>query len=274
MEKDKKYRRIGWITSALTQVVLLVLFYFLVAWREPFPPIPSFGIELSFGLEDEGRGSEPLSAVEPQEESADELTEAEESVEQVDPNETDSEEITETPDDTAPLEIPTVEQPSADVSKPAEEMKPAQEASAKAVEPKKQTADPRAEMPPAETSNENRGDTPEEGAQGKEEGSLDGRALMGEQGAGEGASLQMTGWIWDTKPQPKDDSSESGKIVYQIKVDDEGFVVGVELISSTVSPLVERQYRQSIERLTFSKTSSYSPAPFSTGTVTFIIRSR
>ena len=38
-------------------VPLLILFFFLLAWKEPFPPIPEYGIELNFGIDNQGSGT-------------------------------------------------------------------------------------------------------------------------------------------------------------------------------------------------------------------------
>ncbi|MEO1256496.1 MAG: hypothetical protein AAFY41_16640, partial [Bacteroidota bacterium] len=46
--EDEKNKRIGWLTSIGTQLLLIVIFYFIIAWKEPFPPIPEYGIELGF----------------------------------------------------------------------------------------------------------------------------------------------------------------------------------------------------------------------------------
>lgn len=293
-EKEKKYRRISWIASISVQLVLLLLFYFLIAWREPDPPIPSYGIELAFGLENVGSGPKPVTTPEPAEEvvqkeqaseetsdetaeenSVDEAVETEsveEPVEEVD--EVQETPVTDQPSPTVVEEVKKpVEQPKKEVVK--EEVKkttPKPEVE----QPKKSEVQKEALMPKADQgeTNNSSGETNKDGREGKEEGTIDGRALMGDQGSSNGASLQMSGWVWDFKPDPKDNSSEEGKIVYKIKVDQDGYIVGIELVSSTVSPTVERFYRQSIERLSFSKTNDYKPAPMSTGTITFIIRSK
>jgi hypothetical protein len=85
----------------------------------------------------------------------------------------------------------------------------------------------------------------------------------------------MTGWVWDFPPKPDDTSSENGKIVFEIVVDDMGDLISVRTIEKTVSPEVERIYRMEVEKLTFSATSDNSiPAPVSKGKITFLIRSR
>lgn len=292
-QKEKKYRKIGWISSIATQLVMLILFYFLIAWKEPFPPIPSYGIELSFGMENTGTGNKPVSSPEPKMEESEEPTEEiiEEPVEEVLPEEIlPEEEIVEEftePEAKESAEVPISETPSPDVTDDTktEEVKtdpvipkeePKKDKPAKKEE-KKPAINPAATMPAANESNEvndSKGTTEEKGSEGKEEGTIDGRALMGEQGTSDGASLSLAGWGWVKPPDPKDQSSESGKIVYRIKVDEEGYLIGIELVTSTVSPVVERYYRQSVEKLEFYKTSSQESAPVSTGTITFIIRAK
>lgn len=289
-DQEKKYRRAGWITSAGVQLALLILFYFLIAWKEPFPPIPSYGIELSFGIEQSGRGEPPVSAPQPVEEVEEYSDDTEETEEET------SEEASEP--DVEPLEelpieennVPVSETPSPDVVETKPEKK--EEVNEKTQPEKKEPEKPKAEkkeevkeekpLNPAATMsqsndselNTSSGEDAKEGIAGKKEGTIDGRALMGEQGASNGASLQMAGWVWDFTPQPKDQSTESGKIVYRIKIDQDGYIIGVDLISSTVSLDVERYYKQSVERLSFSKTNEYKPAATSSGTITFIIRSK
>jgi len=278
LEKEKKYRRIGFWTAILTQVVMLILFYFLIAWKEPFPPIPSYGIELSFGLDQSGQGEVAPATPEPQEVT-------EESETQEEPTE-DPEEVVETAEPAAEevieeseiSEEPVTETPSPDVVERVEEPKPKPEP-VKTAEPtkeiKKEEPKPANTQTKSETPSPSQGNTNEPGDEGKKEGKLDDRALYGSQGGGEnGASLQMAGWVWDAKPNPQDKSDETGKIVYKIKIDDEGYIIDIELQSSTVTPAIERLYRQSVERLSFSKTSDYKPAPTSSGTITFIIQTK
>ncbi len=106
-------------------------------------------------------------------------------------------------------------------------------------------------------------------------GTLDDRALYGNRGTlSNGSSLQMAGWVWDARPNPNYKTDESGKIVYKIKIDDEGYIIDIQLQSSTVKPAVERLYRQSVERLSFSKASDFKPKRITTGTITFLMQSK
>jgi hypothetical protein len=62
----------------------------------------------------------------------------------------------------------------------------------------------------------------------------------------------LSGWRWDFEPNPPDTSNENGKIVFEIKIDDRGEIISVRTLEKTVSPEVERIYRQEVESLTFS----------------------
>ena len=114
----------------------------------------------------------------------------------------------------------------------------------------------------------------EEGDQGNPEGEPDDRALYGNPGGGGGASLSMSGWTWDSSPKPDDTSDESGRLVFEIKIDDEGYIISIRTLERTVNPQVEKIYRDEIEKLTFSKTDNRPAAPQSVGRITFIIKAK
>ncbi|MFT6867383.1 MAG: protein TonB [Cyclobacteriaceae bacterium] len=297
MEEDKKYKRIGWITSVSVQMLMLLLFYLLIAWKEPFPPIPTYGIELNFGFSEAGLGDEPVENTQEELPIEEEIVEEVlEEVEQIDETEVIIEETTipevvETPIEEAVFEDITspdvVEPEKTKVQKEVKEVETKKEV--KKIEPEKvivekkpaetkpvQPVKEEALMPTTDTGTKSssQGTSAPAGDEGKEEGSLEGRALYGSQGSADGASLQMAGWTWDFKPEPNDKSLETGKIVYQIVIDSEGYFSRIDVVSSTVSPDVERIYRQSVERLSYSKTDDYKPAPSSTGRVTFIIKAK
>ena len=87
-----------------------------------------------------------------------------------------------------------------------------------------------------------------------------------------GSSLDMQGWIWDIAPKPDDNSSESGRIVFEIIVDYYGEIIGLKTIETTLSPMIEKIYREEILKLTFSPTNNENPAELSKGKITFIIK--
>lgn len=259
-KQEEKNKRIGWLTSVGVQLVLLILFYFIVAWREPFPPIPEYGIELGFttsaGASSSPAPTQPNEATEPveeetTEESSDEVEVEEEAVESQDETLTEVQEIE---------DVPVAQEEASATSKPVEEKK----------------VDDRAVMKPSETETTEENTDASDGKEDEKE--IDQRAIYGSQGtstgANEGASLALAGWIWDFKPKPNDTSDQSGKIVYKIIVDQDGYLVKIETVTSTVSPAIERKYREAVQKLTFSKTADYKTAPLSTGTITFIIKSK
>ena len=257
-KKEKQHKRIGWLTSVGVQLLLLIIFYFIVTWREPFPPIQEYGIELGFTSLSGATSSSVQAPV------TDENPQEQEEQSDYEPNK----EIVEAEKN---IQKPAATVTKTDLPARVEEAKPEE---SKPVEEKPKVHFG-AVMTPSEADSEDSNDKPSEG---KEEKKVDQRAIYGSQstntGDTEGANLALSGWIWDFKPKPDDQSDQSGKIVYKIVVDQDGYLVKIETITSTVSPSVERKYRQAVEKLTYSKTADYKTAPVSTGTITFIIKSR
>ncbi|MEQ9426872.1 MAG: hypothetical protein RJQ09_20785 [Cyclobacteriaceae bacterium] len=277
-QKEKKNQRKGLYFSIGIHSALLILFFFLLAWKEPFPPIPEYGIELNFGIDARGSGNvqrqappAPQETEEPVEEvTENEVEEAVEEIEEI--QETDP---VEAPSETVPDEGFEDSTSPDVVEEILEEERPAEEP----IEEEKQVV-PEATMPKKNLTDNapggnNQGDDDNAvGDQGDPEGEPDARALYGTPGAGSGgAGLDMAGWAWDELPRPKDNSNEAGKIVYKITVDDEGIIIGLSLVTSTVSQEVEKIYRAEVEKLTFRKIDGSDAPNSSTGRITFIIKS-
>ncbi|UII25251.1 hypothetical protein LVD15_18325 [Fulvivirga maritima] len=288
--EETKNKRAGLIVAALSHAVVLLICLFILAWKAPDPPLPEYGIMVNFGTSNIGSGdvqpTQPVSTSEETEDSAPEPTPetAEEVVEEV--SEAEPAETAE-PVAQPVSSTPVSTQPSPDVQ-PVEKETPKKPEvkEEKKVEPKKETT-PKPATKPANGADGKDGDnkTPQdanqgnsdgkEGDQGKEEGSLDSRALVGSTWNGSGSSLSMTGWMWDYIPKPSDDSDENGRIVFQVKIDDRGEILQVKTLERSVSPAVEKIYKAEVERLTFSKTAdNTNTAPVSTGTITFNIKSK
>lgn len=272
---EKKNKTIGIAFSVGIHALLLAIFFFVLAWKEPDPPLPEYGIELNFGMEQVGSGEAPkpqkTEVIEEEpEEQIDEPEEVEEVVEEPEPVVPEPvEEVVEEPTEVQPEESPA---PVEEVAKP----EPQTIAKEEPKEEKPVVQKEVKEVPEEPKASANQGDDVDKaGDKGEEEGEIDARAIYGAKGSDKGASLQMTGWNWDYIPRPNDQSSESGKIVFQITIDSDGYVIRVVTLESTVSPAVERIYRQEIERLTFSRTAdNLKPAPTSAGKITFIIKAR
>ncbi len=290
-EQDKAKNRKSAAITATIQVVLLVVLYFLAAWRQPDPPIPEYGIELSFGVATGGSNvapqpqpvttpptqvenaeeqpTEPASSSESQstegDEAIEEPTEGDLPIEETgEPDASDAESEEATPSESNESDEAAESDQTEEQVTPPVIQQPVQEVT--------EDATPASEESDAESAGV--GNDAGDEVQGEPAAEIDERALYGNVTGQEGASLQMSGWIWDFEPTPQDDSQESGKIVYKVTIDDEGYILSVVPQTSTVSPSVEKYYRQAVEALTFSKTSSYKTAPTSTGTITFIIKTK
>jgi protein TonB len=88
-----------------------------------------------------------------------------------------------------------------------------------------------------------------------------------------GPGLDMNGWRWVAPPKPQDNSNETGKIIFKIKVNEDGEVIDVIKYESSVSDAVVKKYKEAVERLEFEKIAgNNSVADISTGYITFIIK--
>ena len=280
--EEKNNQRKSMYISLGVHGALLILFFFLLAWKEPFPPIPEYGIELNFGLDESGSGNIQREEVAVTQTPTDQTSDTEETVEETEeevveeqtptpadtPSENEVEEQTEAADEVVPDDIESpdvVEEQDEAVADTPSEPQPTVETSENDEE----------ESTPAQAAGgTNQGEEEDEtGDQGDPEGEIDERAIYGTPGAGGGASLNMAGWMWDYIPKPDDRSDENGRIVFAITIDDAGEILSIRTIEKTVTPAVERIYRAEVERLTFSTTSDNTrPAPTSSGTITFIIK--
>ncbi|MEL7147445.1 MAG: hypothetical protein AAFO69_13810 [Bacteroidota bacterium] len=311
-EQDKKNKRNAAIITVAVQVALLLLVIFIVAWRAPDPPNPEYGFELNFGIQDAGQVDEQPESTEDRQ-AQEEIEEVSQDTETVAEQTPDVEEVTETvpveesttpvedakpavepesiPEEVSTSDSPDVveETPKETTPKPVEE-KPKEEPETKPAEtqPVEETTKeekPKEEKQPqggseavknSDQDNDSPGngdkDTP--GDQGDPEGDIDDRSLYGNQGSAEGTSLEMAGWKWDSEPEPNDTSQDSGKIIFAIQVDSEGYITKIDVEESNVSPSVLAVYKRAVQELTFSKKSDYKPAPYSKGRITFIIKAK
>lgn len=281
--QEKKNKKIGIAISLGLHAILFIIFFFIMAWREPNPPHPEYGIELNFGLDNVGSGN--IQKLTPP-------TKAENKVEDAKPEESTKtepvkDEVVQPKEEVAEVQ-PKIEAPAVDSPVKVEESKPAK------VEPKpqpvKEKVTPKVENTVTEkvtktdgaegkkgenkeSASSSHGDNKDKvGDKGDEQGKIDAKSLYGTQGGGGGASLDMAGWSWASPPKPNDKSPENGRIVFEVIVDDQGDVINVITIEKTVSPVIENLYKNAVRETTFIKTSSGRAAPRSTGRITFIIK--
>jgi outer membrane biosynthesis protein TonB len=271
----KKDKQLGWLISFAIHAMVVILFFLINAWKAPNPPMPEYGIELNIGIEQEGFGEEqPITPpVSPEEQASEaqpeEPTEEPEQVEQetspaVEETIPDSKEVD------SPVEAKPEVKPKPEEPKPKVEEKPKPTETKPKVEEKK--VETKAMYPGAAGQGTKQGQT---GDAGNPQGTIEGKALYGTPGGGGGGpTLEMAGWRWNSEPKVTDKSTENGRIVFEIKVDDNGDIISVKTLEKTVSPTVEQIYRKEVEKLSFSPTTENSnPPPLSSGKITFIIRS-
>jgi outer membrane biosynthesis protein TonB len=259
-DEKRNSKKSAWITAVI-QLILLVVLYFVVAWKEPFPPIPEFGITLEMG----SMSSPVPSSTTQVEEVEDQSTSA---TQQPEASETEASETVPTDD----LNSPDVREELSDTEEMTEESLPEQ------AEISNQQ-DEISEESEVRVDEVEQNEMLEEDIQ--EEKVVDERSLYpgtqssseGTEGENEGTNLQMSGWKIQYLPQPDDKSSEEGKIVFQIRVDEDGYVIAIETLTSTVTPGVERVYRSAVEQIVLERTADQQSAPVSVGTITFIIKS-
>jgi len=126
-------------------------------------------------------------------------------------------------------------------------------------------------------NNNGDGKNGEVGDKGDPRGTPDGKSMMGKPGKGgsSGAAIGgLSGWNKRKLSLPNDGSSETGKIVFKVTVDDSGDVIGISVVSSTVSPSVQNFYKKYIQQKLSSVLSPEgTPPPRATGTITINIQS-
>jgi outer membrane biosynthesis protein TonB len=129
---EKKNKRIAAITSIGIHVVVFLVFLFAIAWRAPDPPLPEYGIELNFGLDNQGSGNiQPDAHAGSANPSQEEVNQSENEI----PQEEDQPEVSEktTPQETKPAEQPVITKQESPVA-----IKEEKKAETKPVEKKEQ----------------------------------------------------------------------------------------------------------------------------------------
>lgn len=261
MAKNEAQQRktVSLATSFGVHAVLVLLAWFFLRLTPPNPPWSSpGGVGVNFGTSDEGFGVDPAT-------------------ENVTPIQSPDPQPSQQPSPTQPTEEAAINTGTEDSPVEVSDKKGT-------TEPTKPVTNPDLDyQKPTNsgggTSNGNKEGTT--GDMGQKGGSLDNLNYEGAPGkgsggfGGDGSSLQLTGWRWDEKPNVDDKTSETGKIRFEIKVNDQGEILNIRTVESTVSPAIERKYRDAVQQLSFSRTrDNTKPAAISTGTITFVLRAQ
>ena len=282
-QKEKKDKTIAMITSVGIHVALLLAFMLMMAWRAPNPPLPEYGIELNFGLDEQGGGEiQPETAPgeqqaedetqqedtsEPMQEEVVEEKPVEQVVSKVESPVVVKEEIKETKKEIVkekPVETKIKETPKEEVKKQEKEVKVAEE---KGTDTKK-----------GDNTISQGDDKGKVGDKGSPEGKLDAKALYGQQGGGgggDGFGLSMSGWAWADNPQvPELPDNEDGRIEFEIECDENGDIIGIQTIQRGLSPRAEQLLKEEIRKNSLVRTSAGKAPERSKGRVVFILKTK
>ncbi len=276
---EKKNKTIAVFVSVGAHAALLILFLFLIAWRQPNPPdkykLP--GVEINLGFADEGSGE-----VQPTEQPGTKTPEPAEQTEQPTPQpEQKTEE--EQPEDpvVSKEESPVIakeqkKEPLKD--KPAEKPVEAKSKDAKPAEEKKTEAMKPVESKQAKNVASEGDDKGRIGDKGNPEGKPDAKALYGQPGGGggDGMSLSMAGWAWADRPKIPDlPDNEDGRVVFEIECDENGEIMpNIKTLERGLSPRAEQLLKEEIRKNSLVRTSGGAVPPRSRGTVVFVLKTR
>uniref|UniRef100_UPI0025997E7D energy transducer TonB n=1 Tax=uncultured Algoriphagus sp. TaxID=417365 RepID=UPI0025997E7D len=305
--ESQNKKRAGIITL-LVNILLLIAIYFIVVWKQPIPPLPTFGLELNLGFTPTGSGN--INSSNPPSEAQTPVVEAAapgEIAQKVSP------EATPTPapktEQAKPKSNPqpntnqavsakptplkgeekateTVKQPDPKPTEPAKTVTtPAESKAEETVQkaPEQPKINERALMGAGGTKGKGnqpaaggaQGDSKEKGDAGDPKGTVDGRAIMGQgsgQGtnSGDGYSLDLAGWKPSYIPRLEDPyQSRGGEITFNITIDDQGVVKQAILDKSSISDgKVINHYRNLAYKFKFSKIGGNMVSDYSKGKIT------
>ncbi|MBX2898914.1 MAG: hypothetical protein KF775_04665 [Cyclobacteriaceae bacterium] len=293
-QQEKNNKRIALVFSIGFHAILLIAFFLLMAWRAPNPPHPEYGIELNFGMDQQGGGP-----VQPEKSPGTVQEETPQSNEDQTPEtvkETPQPQVTEKVVDpvVSKVESPVVmkeekKEPTKEPvkEKPKEETKPkvTPKEEPRKEEPKEaktQTNKPTETAKPAEKKGEgntSQGDDPGKvGDKGNPEGKLDAKAMYGTPGGGgggDGFGLSMSGWEWADKPRiPNLPDNQDGRIEFEIECDEDGEIIRITTLHRGLSARAEQLLKEEIQRNSLIKKSAGKAPERSTGIVVFILKTK
>jgi hypothetical protein len=253
IQDNKKNEIKSFVITVVIHALLFLLIWFYKVWTQPDPPTPGMpGIEINFGFTDAGSGDNNTT-------------------EQV------SEASAQAASQPIQTQVETSELPNEHVVENAKPNTQVVQQNQTTNTTNSQTNNTQNTMQTKPNTGD--GTTNKTGNQGSQTGNIDSRNYFGNGGKGNGGEgqggvgLDMNGWRWLSPPKPQDNSNETGKIVFQIKVNEDGEIIDVVKIESSVSDAVVKKYKEAVERLEFEKTKdNNSVATTSKGTITFIIK--
>ncbi len=284
--QEKRNQRVGILTTVGIHAVLFLALFFIVAWRAPDPPLPEYGIELNFGLDDQGSGD-----VQP-DQPVGENGESTEAATTDQPANADPTEVVE--DVKEPVAEKIIEQAVSKVESPitAKEKQSTtatleakkKESTPKKTEATETTKDISKVVAPTEVPKKgepgSQGDNVNKtGDKGSAEGKLNANALYGTPGGGGGGTgmnLQMSGWAWADQPTlPELPDNENGRVLFEIECDENGDITGITTLERTLSPRAEQLLKDVIRKNSLVRTTSGGKVPErSKGRIVFVLKTK
>lgn len=303
-EKDRKIKA-GVTTVAINALILLIMI-FAAAWQTPGSGPGDYpGIEVNLGYDDQGSGNiEPATPIGQEEAISNENPPADPEVDESQPETAAPEAVAEETKTTTPVEEAILTDPNSDVEikedakeKPVEKTvekespvipdKPVDKPLEKPVEKPKldnravyqgknsNTSTPGAGDAKQGTAGNQGDDVGKEGNKGVPGGTEGAAVYKGRPGGGDGGTgLDLAGWDWDYIPKPNIPDNQTGRIVFEIEVDENGELIRYRKESGTVTAAAERACIEAIQKLTFTKKSGAKVPQISKGRITFVIRAQ
>lgn len=292
-QQENKNSVVALATSVSIHGLLLLAFLLLMSWKAPYPPAPEFGIELNFGLDDQGGGdiqpeTNPGDGGTGEEAKKQEEEKQEEQVKEEEKKVADKEEDEPVVSKVeSPVVIKEEKKEKKDTPKEATKEK-ADEKTEKIVKKDEVKKDGKVDTKVADGSSEEgkKGDNTTShgddkgklGDKGNPEGKLDANALYGKPGGGgggDGFGLSMSGWQWADNPKiPALPDNEDGRIEFEIECDEEGDIVRITTLQRGLSPRAEQLLKDEIRKNSLVKVSGGKAATRSIGRVVFILKTR
>lgn len=272
------------LTTVAVNVVVFLLLVFSAAWRNAGSGEGEYpGIEVNLGYDDQGSGDvqpdEPIG----NENATDDENSPSQPNQETTPDQSSTEPVEEQGNSKV-VQSNTVTDPKSDVEikeekkeeKPAEKVveKPVEKPVEKKVE-EKPVVDTKAvykgkKNTNATTTGDGDGKQGTTGNQGDDQGKVGDKGVeggtpganvyKGKPGGGDGGSIEINGWDYDRIPKVTAPDDQTGRVVFEFELDADGEVIRITKIEGSVSPATERECRNAIGKISFTKTGSKVPA--------------
>jgi hypothetical protein len=254
LQEQKRQRYAFFWSMGISVLVFLIMYLWRIQFFN-FPVLLEYGMEVTFGQDKVGSGTQNI-PIESITNTADNSPQPDETQTKAEKNETIA---------TNPHQSET-NLNQKDKKKPI----PIKENKKKSTSAKQQPS----QIEPGKDNRPGQGNDNQPGVKGKTSGINEAGLYEGSGGRG-GSSLSLKGWTWEKDPIVNDASSETGRIIFSVIVDSEGYFITVKLVSSTITnrDLIEK-YRQAVLNSTLVSTTEDASKQDATGIVTFILKAK